>query len=340
MNTFQFANPEFLHGLWLIPLLVLLYIYMYRRKSQTLRRLGNPTQLKRLMPERSLWRPHVKFTFFLLSLALLIVALARPLYGMSGKADTTRGIELAVMVDVSNSMLAQDVSPNRLEQAKLLLSTLTDRMQNDQISLGVFAGEAYPLLPLTSDYDAAETYINSLSPEMVTLQGTNLPAAISLAEKSFSGQEEVGKAILIITDGETHVEGAEEAAKEAAKQGMKLFVIGVGTTSGAPIPTAQGNLLDENGREVHTALNEQMCRQLAKAGSGQYLSLGQTEQVRAALQKGFSQLKQREITTVHSEADEQFPLAVGFALLLLVLETILYETKYSLTKQIKHFFTR
>ena len=121
---------------------------------------------------------------------------------------------------------------------------------------------------------------------------------------------------------------------------MKLFVIGVGTTSGAPIPTAQGNLLDENGREVHTALNEQMCRQLAKAGSGQYLSLGQTEQVRAALQKGFSQLKQREITTVHSEADEQFPLAVGFALLLLVLETILYETKYSLTKQIKHFFTR
>ena len=253
MNTFQFANPEFLHGLWLIPLLVLLYIYMYRRKSQTLRRLGNPTQLKRLMPERSLWRPHVKFTLFLLSLALLIVALARPLYGMSGKADTTRGIELAVMVDVSNSMLAQDVSPNRLEQAKLLLSTLTDRMQNDQISLGVFAGEAYPLLPLTSDYDAAETYINSLSPEMVTLQGTNLPAAISLAEKSFSGQEEVGKAILIITDGETHVEGAEEAAKEAAKQGMKLFVIGVGTTSGAPIPTAQGNLLDENGREVHTA---------------------------------------------------------------------------------------
>ena len=128
MNTFQFANPEFLHGLWLIPLLVLLYIYMYRRKSQTLRRLGNPTQLKRLMPERSLWRPHVKFTLFLLSLALLIVALARPLYGMSGKADTTRGIELAVMVDVSNSMLAQDVSPNRLEQAKLLLSTLTDRV--------------------------------------------------------------------------------------------------------------------------------------------------------------------------------------------------------------------
>ena len=109
------------------------------------------------MPERSLWRPHVKFTLFLLSLALLIVALARPLYGMSGKADTTRGIELAVMVDVSNSMLAQDVSPNRLEQAKLLLSTLTDRMQNDQIALGVFAGEAYPLLPLTSDYDAAET---------------------------------------------------------------------------------------------------------------------------------------------------------------------------------------
>ena len=338
MNTFQFANPEFLHGLWLIPLLVLLYIYMYRRKSQTLRRLGNPTQLKRLMPERSLWRPHVKFTLFLLSLALLIVALARPLYGMSGKADTTRGIELAVMVDVSNSMLAQDVSPNRLEQAKLLLSTLTDRMQNDQISLGVFAGEAYPLLPLTSDYDAAETYINSLSPEMVTLQGTNLPAAISLAEKSFSDQEEVGKAILIITDGETHVEGAEEAAKEAAKQGMKLFVIGVGTTSGAPIPTAQGNLLDENGREVHTALNEQMCRQLAQAGKGQYIHVDNTSDAERELNNDLTKLQKGDMTSViYSAYDEQFQAVGILIILLLIIEVCIMEARNPLLRNIKFF---
>ena len=231
------------------------------------------------------------------------------------------------MLDVSNSMLAQDVSPNRLERAKLLVSTLIDRMQNDKIALGVFAGEAYPQLPITGDYGAAKLFLNSITPGMVTLQGTNLAAAINLADKSFTDKKRVGKAIIIITDGEDHQGGAEEAAAAAAKEGRKVYILGIGNPGGAQIPLGNDYLKDNNGQVVVTKLNEQMCREVAKAGDGLYLHVDNSNAAQEQLQTALGQLQQASEHTDYTSYNEQFQAVALILLLLLFIESFVCETK-------------
>lgn len=334
---FQFQDPEYLYLLLLLPVVVLVYFIGYRITKRNLRKLGDTTLLQALMPDRSILRQHVKVGVLVLVAALLIVMIARPQYGLKQQEDTAKGIEAIVMVDVSNSMLARDVLPTRLDRAKLLVSNLVDRMKNDKIGLGVFAGEAYPQLPITSDYASAKLFIDALSTNMVTLQGTNLAAAIDLGCRSFSDNKEVGKAIILITDGENHEAGFEEAAKEAAKKGIHIFVLGVGTAQGAEIPTAQGVLTDRNGQPVHTALNEEMCRKVAQAGKGIYLHLDQTNSAQEELQAQLSRLKQSSTTTSYTARDEQFQAVALLVLLFLILEICIYETKNPFFKRFNLF---
>lgn len=299
--------------------------------------MGDKHLLASLMPDVSPLRKHIKFTLLLIAVTLLIVMIARPQYGLKQKTETTVGIETVVMVDVSNSMMARDILPTRLDRAKLLVTNMVDRMKNDKIGMGVFAGEAYPQLPITGDYASAKTFIDALSPGMVTLQGTNLGAAIDLGCKSFSQDKNMGKAIILITDGEDHVEGSVEAAQQAAKQGINVFVIGVGSTEGAMIPTSQGMLTDMSGQPVHTALNEKMCREIAQAGKGIYLHLDQTNSAQTELQNQLARLKQSATTTSYTARDEQFQ-AVGILLLLiLILEICINETQSNLFKRFKFF---
>ncbi len=333
----QFQNPNYLYLLLLIPFCVAVYLYsLWRRRKQTAR-LGERKLLLSLMPGHSAVRRHVKFSLILLALAVLIVVYARPQYGLKQQAETANGIEAVVMVDVSNSMLSNDVQPSRLDRAKLLVTNMVDKMKNDKIALGVFAGEAYPQLPITSDYASAKIFIDALSTNMVTLQGTDLAAAIQLGEKSFTDNKEVGKAIILITDGENHEGGAEEAAKAAHKAGINVYVIGVGTTQGGEIPTQNGPLTDENGKVVHTALNEQMCRSVAQAGHGIYLHLDQSNSAQDELQAQLRQLKQASSTTSYTARDEQFQALAILFLLILILEICVSETENSFFKKIKIF---
>ncbi len=335
-----FRDPQYLYLLAILPVLVAIYMWSTLRTRRKLRKLGDLHMLKALMPQRSTLRQHVKFSLLTLLLALVVLVLARPQYGLKQGQETSSGIEAVVMMDVSNSMLACDVTPSRLDRAKLLVSNLIDRMNNDKVALGVFAGEAYPQLPITSDYAAAKLFLDALSPQMVTLQGTNIGAAISLAEKSFTDNKEVGKAIILITDGENHEEGSVEAAKEAAKHGINIYVIGVGTTQGAEIPTSSGPLTDNQGNVVNTALNEQMCRETAQAGKGIYLHLDQTNSAQEELLNQLSRLKQSKSTTSFTERDEQFQAVALVALFVLIMEVFIMETKNSLFRRFKLFKSR
>lgn len=334
---FQFLHPQYLYLLFLVPAFVLLYAAGQLATRRNLRSLGEKKLLQQLMPGRSLLRQHIKFSLLMLALSLIVCMIARPQYGLSQQAETTKGIETVVMVDVSNSMLANDVLPSRLDRAKLLVSNLVDRMKNDKVALGVFAGEAYPQLPITSDYASAKLFIDALSTNMVTLQGTNIGAAIELGCKSFTGSKDVGRAIILITDGENHEDGAEQAAQAAAKSGINVFVLGVGTTSGSEIHTSQGVLTDSSGQPVHTALNEQMCREVAKAGKGLYLHLDQTNSAQEELQAQLSRLKQQSTTTSYTARDEQFQAVALLVLLVLIIEACIYETKNAFFNRFKIF---
>lgn len=334
---FQFQNPEYLYLLLLLPVIAGFYAYGTWKSVRKMKRLGDEHMLRALIPMRSKVRPVVKFSLLLLAAALLIVALARPQYGLTQQMEKTKGIEAVIMVDVSNSMLAQDVLPNRLDRAKLLVNTLVSRMKNDKIALGVFAGEAYPQLPITSDYTSAKLFVDALSTDMVTLQGTNLGAAIELGCKSFTESKDVGKAIILITDGEDHEASAEEAAKAAAKAGIQVFVIGVGTTQGAHIPTAQGYITDENGQPVTTALSEDMCRKVAQAGRGIYLHLDQTNSTQEELHAGLSRLKQQSTTTSYSARDEQFQAVALLVVFVLLLELLISPTRNAFLSRFKFF---
>lgn len=323
----QFSDPQYFWLLAAIPVLTAAYIWSIIRTRRQMARLGDSRMVRALMPRRSAPRQHVRFSLLLLAIALTALVLARPQYGLKQGQETTEGIEVVVMMDVSNSMMARDVTPSRLDRAKLLVSNLVDRMNNDKLALGVFAGEAYPQLPITSDYAAAKLFLDALSPDMVTLQGTNIGAAIHLAEQSFTDTKNVGKAIVLITDGENHEAGAEEAVKEAAKKGINIFVIGVGTAQGAEIPTAGGPLTDAQGNVVHSALNEQMCRDIARTGRGIYLHLDQTNSAQDELLNQMSRLKHARSTSAFTERDEQFQAVALMALLALITATIVRETK-------------
>lgn len=335
---FRFANPEYLYLLFLVPLLAVVYAVVLRRARRKWLKFADKAFRSQLVPDFSSRRRLFKFILVEVALALIIVMLARPQKGLVESKDESAGIEAVFVLDVSNSMLAQDVQPDRLERAKLLVSTLIDRMKNDKVALAVFAGEAYPQLPITNDYVSAKMFLDNISPGMVTLQGTNLASAINLARISFTEQKKVGKAIVIITDGEDHEKGALKAAEEAAKEGKKVYVLGIGSTSGCKIPLeSSGFLRDANGVEVTTRLNESLCKEVAQAGGGMYIHVDNSNAAQEQLQAQLNQLQKAEGTSSYSSYDEQFRAVAILAIVILLLELLVLECKNPLFKDIKLF---
>src|SRR5574344_1264473 len=270
---FRFEDPIYLYLLVLIPLLALIrFVSLYGRK-QKLRKFGDLKLITQLMPDVSRWRSSAKFWLLELALALLVVTLARPQMGTKISHDKRSGIETIIAMDISNSMLAEDVVPSRLDRAKMMVENLVDHFTNDKIGLIVFAGDAFVQLPITSDYVSAKMFLSNIDPSMIDVQGTDLAAAIKMATNSFTQEQGIGKAIIVITDGEDHEGGALEAAREAKDKGMRVFVLGIGSPKGAPIPIGGGNdyIKDETGQTVMSALNEDMCKQVAEAGGGAYI---------------------------------------------------------------------
>ncbi len=335
----RFEDPIYLWLLWLIPVLLLVRLIGWRRRRAKLRKLGDPVLLRQLMPNISKSRPTVKFVLMLGALALLVVMLARPQMGSKISHDKRHGIETMICLDISNSMLCQDVAPSRLDKSKMLVENLVDNFDNDKIGFIVFAGDAFVQLPITTDYVSAKMFLSNITPALIQSQGTNIGEAISLASKSFTQQDNVGRAIIVITDGENHEEGADEAAREARKKGINVFVLGVGNPKGAPIPMGDGSYLkDQAGNTVMTALNEQMCRNLAQAGKGGYIHVDNTSDAEKALNDEISKLQKGDVTSVvYSAYDEQFQAVGILVLLILAIEVCMLEIKNPLLRNVKFF---
>ncbi len=336
---FRFEDPIYLYLLALIPLLALIRFFMVHQQKKRLRKFGDPELVRQLMPNVSRFRPMVKFYLLLGALALLIVVLARPQLGTKISHEKRTGIETIICMDISNSMLAEDVTPSRLDRAKMMVENLVDHFTNDKIGLIVFAGEAFVQLPITSDYVSAKMFLSSINPSMLSTQGTDIAAAITMASHSFTQEENIGKAIIVITDGEDHEGGALEAAKEAKERGMNTYVLGVGSPNGAPIPTGTGDYMKDNsGQTVMSALNEDMCRQLADAGSGAYIHVENNSNAQEQLDNALDKLAKKETSsTIYSDYDEQFQAVAIIVLLLLILEVCILEIKNPMLKNVSLF---
>lgn len=336
---FRFESPAYLWLLWSIPVLAIIRFVCYKLRRKKLLRFGEMSLVSRLMPNVSKIRPSVKFWLSVAALALMIVMLARPQMGSKISHEERNGIETIIAMDISNSMLAEDVVPSRLQKSKMLVENLVDHFTNDKIGLVVFAGDAFVQLPITTDYVSAKMFLQDINPSLIQTQGTDIARAISLSMNSFTQQKGLGKAVILITDGEDHEGGALEAAKEAKKKGINVFILGVGSSNGAPIPLGNGDYMRDNaGNTVMTALNEQMCRDVAKAGSGTYIHVDNTSDAQEKLNDELSRLQKGETdNVVYSEYNEQFQAFALLALILLIIEACTLEAQNSLLRKVRLF---
>ena len=338
---FRFEEPAYLYLLLLLPVCVALYLYSNYRKRKAIQKFGDPELIGNLMPDASRHRPDVKFTFVLAAIGLFAVLLARPQFGSKLETVKRQGVEVMIAPDISNSMLAEDVQPSRLEKAKRLVAQLVDRMQNDKVGMIVFAGDAFTQLPITSDYISAKMFLESIEPSLITKQGTAIAAAINLASRSFTPQEEVGRAIIVITDGENHEGGVSEAIKNVTDKGIQVNVLGVGMPDGAPIPIEGTNdyRRDREGNVIVTRLNEPMCQEIAKEGKGIYVRVDNTNNAQRAISKEIDKMAKSDVETqVYTEFNEQFQAVAWLILLLLMAEMLITERKNPLFRNI-HLFS-
>ena len=337
---FRFAHPDFLYLLFLLPALVAFYVYAMIVKKKAIKKYGNPTLLAELMPEVSTKRQHLKFWLLFGAITMVIFIIAGPQFGSKLETVKRQGVEIMVCLDVSNSMLAEDVSPNRLDKAKQMLSRLTDGFTNDKVGLIVFAGDAFTQLPITSDYISAKMFLSSINPSMVSTQGTAIGAAINLAARSFTPDETTDKAIILITDGENHEDDAIGAAKAAAEKGIHVNIVGMGDPKGSPIPIQGSNnyMKDKDGNVVITKLNEQMGQEIAAAGNGMYVRADNTNSALKALQKEIEKMNKTELDSkVYSEYDEQFQIFAWIALFLLIADFMTLDRKNRIFRKVKLF---
>ncbi len=342
MEMLRFGNSEFLWGLILIPILTLFYIWSRIARKRALRRFGNEEILKFLMPFASKNRPMFKFFTLMLALAFVIVGIARPQYGSKLKKVKREGIELVIALDVSNSMMAEDIQPNRLDRAKMAISRLVDKLKDDKIGLIVFAGDAYTQLPITTDYNSAKLFLNAVNTQIVPKQGTAIGAAINLAMRSFTPDSKANKAIIVITDGENHEDDAVAAAKSAVENGMVVHTIGMGLPQGSPIPVLLNGgkeyLKDNTGNVVITKLDETMLEQIAAAGDGVYVRANNAQVGLNTLFDEINKLDKTELESlVYSDYEDQFQYFFAIAMILILLEFFILERKNRYLKNIKLF---
>ncbi|MCF0183681.1 MAG: VWA domain-containing protein, partial [Bacteroidaceae bacterium] len=338
---FRFESPLYLYLLLLIPAFAAIHYIMAVMRARRLSEFGDKDLMRDLMPRYSKLRNEVKFWLCMAAFAIACVLLARPQYGHKTETNTRQGIEAIICLDISRSMLAQDVTPSRLDKAKMMVSNLVDNMQDDKIGLIIFAGDAFTQLPITSDYVSAKMFLDGITPDLIKLQGTDIANALTIATRSFTPNEDTSKAIIIITDGENHEGGAEEMAKQAADMGINIFVLGIGSPAGAPIPVSPGSnefITDAAGQIVVSKLNDAMCKQIATAGQGAYIYVDNSSSAQKQLDEHISKMSKATIDSiVYSEFDEQFQTIAFILLLILFLELCVSEAKNPFLSRIRLF---
>lgn len=337
---FRFANPQYLWLLTLIPLFVVLFAGVAAQRHRRLARFGNPDTLAELMPEVSNGRVVLKFILFCGAVALVVLAAARPQFGSKLREEKARGVEMMLVVDVSNSMLAEDFEPNRLERTKYAINRLFDGLKQDRVGLIVFAGEPRVQLPITSDYRMAKAFARRIDPSQVSVQGTAIGKALEQALLSFSGEtdEKRSRAIILITDGESHDDDAVAVAKRAAEQGIRIYTIGIGTPEGAPIEIYGEFIRDEQGEMVVSKLNEEMLAQIADLTGGAYVRATKQDIGLDEIVRSINEMEQSELSTVRfEEFNEQYQYLLIAALVLLVAEFFLLARRNPLLAHLNIF---
>ncbi len=339
---FQFAHIQVLYLYVLVPLIVFLYWVLNKRKTRILAEFGDREIVKELIPEQSVIRSSVKLTIFLSALSFLILAVAGPEFGSKLQKSKRKGCEIIIALDVSNSMMAQDILPNRLEKAKQSISKLVDKLGENKIGLIVFAGEAFTQLPITTDYVSAKMFLSAISTKIVPVQGTSISSAINLAAKSFSPATTSEKAIIVITDGENHEDNAVNEAKAANEQGIHVYTIGVGLPEGAPIPIDDGTqhsfIKDENGSVVISKLNEQLLQEIAQVGKGVYVRANNSELGLNTIYQEINKMNKSEIESkIYSEYENQYQWPLALSLLLFIFEILILERKTKWTSKFNIF---
>ncbi len=337
---FRFEHPDYLFLLLILPVLLGIFVYSMYSKKRALKRFGLMATLRSLMPDVSLKKQYLKFWLLFAALALFIFLIAGPQFGSKLETVKRQGVEVMVCLDVSNSMLSTDVSPSRLDKAKLILSKLVDDLKNDKIGLVVFAGDAFIQLPITSDYVSAKMFLSTIDPSIVPTQGTAIGAAINLAMRSFTPSETSDKTIILITDGENHEDDALGAAKAAAEKNIRVNVLGVGLPQGSPIPVpgTNGFLKDQEGNMITTKLNESMCQEIAVAGNGMYARTDNTNNALKALQKEIDKMNKSDVESkVYSSYDEKYQVLAWIVLFILILEFFILDRKNRIFRKIKLF---
>jgi len=339
----RFAHIEFLWGLLLIPAFLLLFVFVNRWKKKALANLGDKNIVGLMIPEVSFSRPWIKFILFSLAFSSLVIGIADPQIGLKLEEEKRKGADLMILLDVSNSMLSQDLPPNRLENAKQAIAQLIDNLHNDRIGIIVFAGEAFVQLPMTTDYSAAKLFLNTINTNMVPTQGTAIGSAIDLGMRSFDFKDRTGKSMIIITDGENHEDDAVAAAKNAADKDVMVNVIGIGSPNGAPIPIyfdgkQTGFHTDSAGKTVISKLNEDMCKEISAAGKGTYVRATNSNSGLNIVMDQIARIQRKTIDSkTFKDFEDRFQFFLAIAFLLLVVEFFISNRKSARLSNLKLF---
>ncbi len=341
---FRFAHIEILYLLFLIPVFVVLFILVLRSKKKAIKRFGDLSVISQLMPMVSLKRHVYKFSIIMFSLIFIIIGIAGPQFGSKRQKIKRNGVEIVIALDVSNSMLATDIKPNRLEKAKSSISRLVEKLGDDKIGLVVFAGEAYTQLPITTDYSSARLFLSGINTDIVPIQGTAIGSAINLASNSFTPESKASKAIVVITDGENHQDDAVMAAQAAKEKGIIVHTIGMGLPEGAPVPVkGQPGVFrkDVNGNVVVTKLDENKLKQIAAAGEGAYIRANNTAVGLNALFKEINKMDKTLLESeVYSDYEERFQYFILVGLFFLLLDFLILGRKNKSLVKINLFGTQ
>ena len=340
----RYDNIEFLYLLALIPLLIIGIIMYSKWQKNSILKFGDINLLNQLMQSHSIFRKKIKNTLFVLAITFLIVGLSNPQVGTKMEEVKREGVDLMIAIDLSYSMMAQDIKPNRLERAKQAISRLIDKLEGDRIGLVVFAGEAYVQLPITTDYSAAKLFLSTVNTSIISTQGTKIGNAIDLCSKSFDKENAQSKAIIIITDGETHDEEAIESAKKAKEEGIYIHTLGMGLTKGGPIPiynkygSTSEFRKDRQGNVIITKLNESMLEEIALAGEGTYIRANNSKSGLSSLFEEINKMEKKEIgTMIFTNYKDRFQIFIGISLVLLILNLFFLERKNNIKSKINLF---
>ncbi|MBU2651143.1 MAG: VWA domain-containing protein [Bacteroidetes bacterium] len=343
----RFEHTEYLYLLLLIPVFAVIFALMMYWKKQALKRFGNPDLLTRLMPDAVHGRHYLKFIILMIAFGFLVLGIANPQTGSRLEKIKRKGIDIMIALDVSNSMLAQDIRPDRLSRAKQAIGRLIDKLDGDRIGIIVFAGNAYMQLPITTDYAAAKLFLSTINTEIVPSQGTAIGEALRLATGAFSTDDKHNKAIIVITDGENHEGDAVEEASEASALGIRVFTIGMGLPEGAPIPVynAQGDRVgykkDRDGQTIVTRLNVDMLRQIASAGDGIYVNATNSNTGLDDVLDEINRMEKTELETrMFADYEDQFQYFIGIALILFLAEFLILERKGRWARKFRIFETK